>query len=71
VSDGPSTLAAEGLPYVFRGFDVLGGYETINAFESGERWKSEPNRAGGTRSLELPAPNTVVMFGSAEGDGSR
>jgi hypothetical protein len=64
-------LAAEGLPYVFKSFDVLGGYETIGAFASGERWKSAPPATGGSRSQELPASNTVVMFGAGEGDSSR
>ena len=71
VSDGPSTLAAEGLPYVFKSFDVLGAFETIGAFASGERWKSVPSAANGARSRELPGANTVIMFGSDQGDASR
>jgi Peptidase family M23 len=62
VSDANSTLAAEGLPYVLRSFDVLGAYETIGASESGERWKAAPQGVGGARTMELPAANVVVMF---------
>ncbi len=62
VADANSALGAEGLPYVFREFEVLGGYETIGGFDNGERWKPVPPEAGGTRSMELPAANTVVRF---------
>jgi Peptidase family M23 len=62
VSDANSTLAAEGLPYVFRSFEVLGAFETIGAAASGERWKPAPQGAGGMRTMELPAPNVVVTF---------
>jgi len=60
VSDGNSELGAEGIPYVFVNFEVIGAYETIDGFATGEPWKPALN--GGKRSMELPAPNTVVMF---------
>ncbi len=66
VADASSTLAAEGVPYVFRSFDVLGAFGTIGAFASGEPWGAAPKAAGGHRSSELPAANVVVLFGSAE-----
>ena len=62
VSDANSTLAAEGLPYVFKSFEVLGAFETIGAFATGERWKSASLGTGGARNMELPAANTVIMF---------
>jgi murein DD-endopeptidase MepM/ murein hydrolase activator NlpD len=64
VSDADSTLAAEGLPYVFKSFEILGAFETIGGFATGERWKSVSQETGGTRKMELPAPNTVVLFHS-------
>jgi murein DD-endopeptidase len=66
VSDANSTLAAEGLPYVFKSFEVLGAFETIGGFATGERWKSLPHETAGARQMELPAANTVVVFHSAE-----
>ncbi len=61
VADGTTELAAEGIPYVFRNFEVLGAYDDIETFATGERWKPFPNGAG-RRNLELPAANTVVVF---------
>ena len=55
-------LAGEGVPYVFRGFKVVGAYEDIGGFASGERWGPAPPGAAGVRDRELPAPNTVVIF---------
>lgn len=60
VSDGNSELGAEGVPYVFGNFEVVGAYETIEDFATNKPWEPAPN--GGKRSLELPAPNTVIMF---------
>lgn len=61
VSDANATLAAEGLPYVLRSFEVIGAFDSIGAHADGVRWKPV-SEAGGRRSLELPAPNVVVMF---------
>lgn len=62
VADAQSELAGEGVPYVFRGFKVVGAYEEIGGFASGERWGPAPPGADGMRNHELPAPNTVVVF---------
>jgi hypothetical protein len=61
IADAPSELAAEGLPYVFRDFEVLGTYEDVETFKSGERWQTSAT-AGGKRRMEMPAPNTVLVF---------
>jgi murein DD-endopeptidase len=66
VADASNELAAEGLPYVFRNFDVVGAYDTIDAFETGKRWNPPSPIAAGKRSLELPAANTVVFFPTAQ-----
>jgi murein DD-endopeptidase len=68
VGDAQSELAGEGVPYVFRGFEVVGAFDMIGAFASGERWKPAPPGAGGMRKGELPAANTVVLF---PGNGRR
>ncbi len=62
VSDANSTLAAEGMPYVFKNFEVLGAFQTIDAVLRGQRWEPAPKNAGGARRMELPAPNVVILF---------
>lgn len=61
VADAAAELAAEGMPYVFRNFKVLGAYDAIDGFTTGERWKPMP-AASGTRLMELPAANSVIVF---------
>ena len=62
VGDARSELAAEGLPYVFRNFEVVGAFEGIDTFKSGQRWQQPSPAAAGRRSMELPGANTVVVF---------
>jgi murein DD-endopeptidase len=64
IADAPSELASEGLPYVFRSFEVIGVFDTIDAFAAGTGWRSSPAGQGGMRTGELPGPNTVVSFPS-------
>lgn len=64
VADASAELAAEGLPYVFTGFEVVGAFDTIGGFSTGELWKATRGSEGGTRRNELPAGNSVVMFPS-------
>lgn len=61
VADAASELSAEGIPYVFRNFEVLGAYDDIEGFTTGKRWKPLP-AAAGKRTMELPAANTVIVF---------
>jgi len=61
VADGPSPLAAEGLPYVLRDFEVLGDYGTIEAFAAGRPWKPTQKRLD-RRSMEFPLANVVLQF---------
>jgi hypothetical protein len=67
VADARNELAAEGLPYVFRNFEVVGAYDGIETFTTGELWKSPSPAAAGRRSMELPGANTVIYF-SGTGD---
>ena len=66
VADATNELAAEGLPYVFRNFDVVGAYDRIDTFETGQRWNPPSSVAAGKRSMELPGANTVVFFPDAQ-----
>jgi hypothetical protein len=61
IADAAAALGAEGLPYVFRNFEVLGAYDDIDGFKTGERWQPFP-AASGKRRRELPAANTVIVF---------
>lgn len=61
VSDGGTPLGGEGLPFVLRGFRVLGSYPSIDALGAGP-WTPAPGGPA-VRALELPAANTVVDFG--------
>ena len=61
VADADSPLGAEGVPFVFESFQVLGSYPDIGALGS-TPWM--PPAPGGTprREEELPASNTVIRF---------
>ena len=59
VGDAASPLAAEGRPFVFSRFEVLGRYPEIAAMGS-TRWQAD---GAGVRHNERPGPNVVVDFG--------
>ena len=58
VGDTNSPLGSEGLPYVFRQFDVLGAFRSLDAFAKGEDWVPSASR----RRLELPPQQAAVRF---------
>jgi murein DD-endopeptidase len=62
LADAPSTLAAEGIPFVFERFEVDGQFERIGDFRTGRRWNAVSQQVGGIRKLEFPDANTVVIF---------
>lgn len=62
VADADSTLAAEGLPYVFDTFEVIGAFAQIGDFAQGKGWGTVQASEGGRRTNELPGPNVVVRF---------
>jgi murein DD-endopeptidase len=59
VGDAASPLAAEGRPFVFGRFEVLGRYPEIAAMGK-TRWQAD---GAGVRQHERPGPNVVVDFG--------
>ncbi|HEU4665957.1 MAG TPA: M23 family metallopeptidase [Dokdonella sp.] len=63
VSDGPSPLAGEGLPYVFARYDAVGAFASMAALGSPFTTESSRRR----RTDEVPEPAAVVRFG-ADGD---
>lgn len=63
VADAPSPLGAEGLPFVFEGFRVLGAYDGIDTIGDAP-WSPPADSSGSARIGELPAPNVVLDFGN-------
>lgn len=64
VADADSPLGAEGVPYVFDRFEVLGRYEKIG--DLGKKpWQPYPAPAEAHRSGERPAANVVLTFEAA------
>jgi murein DD-endopeptidase len=58
VGDAASPLGAEGRPFVFDRFEVLGRYADIAAMGK-SRWQTD---GAGARQNERPGPNAVVTF---------
>jgi murein DD-endopeptidase len=62
VGDAKSELASEGLPYVFKRFEMLGAFESIQTIGTGQKWAKPLASIGGARTSELPGPKAVVNF---------
>ena len=61
VADANSPLGAEGVPFVFERFEVLGSYPDIGALGS-KPWTSPAPDQASHRNDEMPASNTVIRF---------
>ena len=61
VADGPSPLAAEGLPYTLRDFQVLGRFEPDAPFGTGRPWRPEA-RQHDDRAMQFPVADAVMRF---------
>jgi murein DD-endopeptidase len=66
VADAPSPLAAEGLPFAFEGFTLLGRYDDIATLGSAP-WQALAAGVDALRRGEAPGANVVVDFGTAAG----
>ena len=60
VADANSLLGAEGLPFVFNHFTVMGKFASISALQGGEAW--QPGGVAHPMTATRPAPNTVINF---------
>jgi murein DD-endopeptidase len=60
VSDASATLAAEGVPFVFRQFTQVGRYASLDAVIKGEQWLPAGNAV--IRHQERPDPVSVIHF---------
>jgi murein DD-endopeptidase len=61
ITDGNSPLGAEGVPYVFASFEMLGVLPSKKLLVNGEGWKPNPGTMD-RRRLEMPVENAVVRF---------
>ncbi|NIG54544.1 M23 family metallopeptidase [Chitinophaga sp. Cy-1792] len=64
VADQRSALGAEGIPFVFEHFTVLGSYIDFSKFGK-ERW-TPVNDASSMITAERPASNSVIKFGMGD-----
>lgn len=62
VADASATLAADGVPYVFDSFEVIGAFDQLSEFNQGQGWKAPRSGQGGRRTAELPDANVVLRF---------
>lgn len=62
VADANSPLNAEGIPYAFEQFRVLGAYPSIDSFGKSEAWQISPDKDHSVQRATLPAPLAVVKF---------
>ena len=60
LADAASTLAAEGVPFVFHEFTQVGRFASLAALTSGEKWL--PASSAVTYRLERPDPVAVIHF---------
>jgi len=60
VADANQTLAAEGLPFVFRNFTGLGEFSSLDALHVGEKWI--PGQLARPAVQSRPTPNAVITF---------
>ena len=60
VANANQTLAAEGLPFVFRNFTGLGEFSSIDALVGGEKWI--PGQLARPAENTRPSPNAVISF---------
>ena len=61
VADANSPLGAEGVPFVFERFEVLGSYPDIGALGS-KPWTPRDAGQVALRNKQMPASNTVIRF---------
>lgn len=61
VADGPVPLLAEGVPFEFEQFQVLGRYEDVSNMGK-SRWSQVASERPALHTRERPAPNVVLTF---------
>jgi len=61
VADGPTPLGAEGIPYAFEQFRLLGHYVDVEAMGSA-KWQPLNPGLSASRANELPSSNAVLRF---------
>ena len=62
VANTDSPLGAEGIPFEFEGFRLLGNYPDLESFGK-QRWEHRQEKTQGRVIGERPAPQSVIDFG--------
>jgi murein DD-endopeptidase len=62
VADTQSPLGAEGLPFVFNSFELLGVFESLEALASGRPWAAKSEKKSKKLAMEMPKGLAVVQF---------
>ena len=62
IVDGNSPLGAEGLPFVFTSYEVLGTPGDLGILTRDNGWTPQPGTAIDARTKEMPLENMVVRF---------
>ena len=70
LSSGARPLDGDGLPLELAQYELLGAYDSIDAFAAGERWKVAPAQPRAQHE-RMPAPNSVVRFPGNPPPGAR
>lgn len=63
VADRNEPLGAEGVPFVFEQFILLGSYGNFEDFGK-RRWDAPDGEDNTTKRKERPGPNSVIKFGN-------
>ncbi|MEP6781581.1 MAG: M23 family metallopeptidase [Gemmatimonadaceae bacterium] len=64
LNSAPEPLAGEGLPYVLRGFELIGRVSSLASMLAGTPWIANSAQPARSVTMETPLENMIVRFGS-------
>ncbi len=62
IVDGDSPLGAEGLPFVFESYEVLGTLKDLGVLTRDNGWRPQPDATPEKRKKEIPLRNMIIRF---------
>jgi murein DD-endopeptidase len=62
IVDGNSALGAEGLPFVFESYEVLGVVNDLGVLTRDNGWRPQPGATIEKRRKEMPVENMIIRF---------
>ena len=71
LNSAPEPLAGEGLPYVLRGFDLVGRASSLASMLAGTPWTANSAQPARSVTMETPLENMIVRFESPAADSAR